>query len=148
MQEQPLGQQDFEFEMQQFPEGGAVGGAGSLLFGCFCYCIAFLPVIIWWIGMWKIFVKAGQPGWAAIIPFYNFYVLTIEVAKRDIIWFILWIIPCTSIIAHVVVAIDVARNFGKDTLYVVGLILFPFIFYPILGFGQAQYKPVPPTGGV
>ncbi|MBX3412688.1 MAG: signal peptidase I [Pirellulales bacterium] len=126
--------------MTEFPtEPAAAAGGGIMGMCCFVLEIAILIVVI--IGLWKTFQKAGKPGWASIIPFYNMYVLT-EIAGRPILWFILMLIPCVNIIAHIVVSIDVAKNFGKDTLYGVGLILFPFIFYPLLGFGDAKYQPV------
>jgi len=128
------------FEITEFPsEPAAAAGGGIMGMCCLVLEIAIIVVVI--IGLWKTFEKAGKPGWASIIPFYNLYVLT-EIAGRPILWFILLLIPCVNIIAHIVVSIDVAKNFGKDTLYGVGLFLFPFIFYPMLGFGDAKYQPV------
>jgi len=92
-------------------------------------------------GVWKTFEKAGQPGWAAIIPFYNIYVL-LKVAGRPGWWLLLYLIPCVGIIVAIVVSIDVAKNFGKDTLFGLGLAFLGFIFFPVLGFSNAQYQPV------
>jgi hypothetical protein len=89
-------------------------------------------------GMWKTFVKAGQPGWACIIPIYHHMVL-LEIVNKPIWWLILLFFPCLGIFAHIIVMIDLAKMFGKDALFGVGLALLPFIFFPILGFGAARY---------
>jgi len=90
--------------------------------------------------MWKVFEKAGQPGWAAIVPIYNGYVLTCEIAKKEILWFILMFIPFVGIIASIMVSLEVARKFGKSDGFGIGLAFLPFIFYPMLAFGDAQYQ--------
>lgn len=113
----------------------------SGLLGCCCYLFILAIAIVMIVAMWKVFVKAGKPGWASIVPIYNGYVLT-EIVGRPILWFILLIVPCTFPIAHIVLSLDLAKSFGKDTLFGVGLILFPYIFYPLLGFGDAKYQPV------
>ena len=125
--------------LMQYDDDTAAGIAGCLGGGIGCVIgLVVLAVVV--IGMWKVFEKAGQPGWAAIIPIYNVYVLT-QIAGRDIVWFILALIPVVNIVAAIVISIDVARKFGQGTGFGVGLALFPFIFYPILGFGSAQYNP-------
>lgn len=92
-------------------------------------------------GYWKVFVKAGQPGWGILIPFYNLY-LMVTVAGRPGWWLILMLIPIVNIVVGIVVTIDIARNFGKGVGFALGMIFLGFIFYPILGFGDAQYRPV------
>jgi Family of unknown function (DUF5684) len=90
------------------------------------------------IGMWRAFEKAGQPGWAAIIPFYNFYILC-KIAGRPGWWWILLIVPIVNIVIWIIVSIDAAKAFGKTGGFGIGLALLPFIFWPILGFGEARY---------
>ena len=125
--------------LMQYDDNTAAGIAGCLGGGIGCVIgLAVLAVVV--AGMWKVFEKAGQPGWAAIIPIYNVYVLT-QIAGRDIVWFILALIPIVNIVAAIVISIDLARKFGQGTGFGIGLALFPFIFYPILGFGSAQYNP-------
>lgn len=77
--------------------------------------LAFVAVIV--AGMWKVFTKAGQPGWASIVPIYNVYVLTIEIAKKEILWFILWLIPLVNIVPAILIPIELAKKFGKDTAW-------------------------------
>jgi len=97
--------------------------------------LALIAVVI--AGMWKVFTKAGQPGWAAIVPIYNIYVLVVEIAKKDMVWFLLSLfVPFAIIIPQM----DVAEKFGKERTYGLGLAFLPFIFYPMLGFGEAQYQ--------
>ncbi len=103
--------------------------------------VAIAIVII--AGLWKTFEKAGQPGWAAIVPIYNMIIM-LKIAGRPIWWFVLLLIPFVSIIVSIVVAIDIAKNFGKGTGFGIGLAFLGFIFYPILGFGDAEYNPVNP----
>ncbi len=90
-------------------------------------------------GIWKVFVKAGKPGWACLIPIYNIVVL-LEIVGRPIWWLILLIIPIVSLVVAIIVSIDMAKSFGKGTGFGVGLALLGPIFYPILGFGDAKYQ--------
>ncbi len=98
-------------------------------------------VVIMIASMWKVFEKAGQPGWACIVPIYN-TVIMLKVACRPIWWILLFFIPFVSLIVSIVVYADIGKNFGKGIGFVLGLIFLPFIFWPILGFGSAQYEPV------
>jgi uncharacterized membrane protein YoaK (UPF0700 family) len=84
-------------------------------------------------------VKAGKPGWAAIIPIYNVIVL-LQIAGKPLWWIILLFIPIVNLIMAILIGIAVAKKFGKSGGFGVGLALLGFIFYPILGFGDAQYQ--------
>ena len=114
------------------------GGAGGLIVLVIELAI-FVAIIA---SIWKVFVKAGQPGWAAIVPIYNIYVLT-QIAGRPAWWIVLFFIPIVSIIAAVILFIDVAKAFGKGAGFGIGLALLGFIFFPILGFGDATYQGAP-----
>lgn len=87
---------------------------------------------------WKIYQKADCNGWAALIPFYNDYVMY-EVATGNGILFLLGYIPLVSIVMKFYIAYKLAKAFGKDIGYTLGLIFFSPIFYCILGFGEAEY---------
>jgi len=91
------------------------------------------------IGIWKVLVKAGQPGWAILIPIYQTIVI-IQVAKRPIWWIVLMFIPIVNLIVTFIIMIDLAKNFGKGAGYGLGLLFLPFIFFPLLGFGDDQYQ--------
>jgi hypothetical protein len=111
-------------------------GTGASVFGIVVACIFAIVMIA---AMWKIFTKAGYPGWAAIIPFYNTYIL-LKIVGRPGWWLILMFIPLVNIVIAIIVAIDLAKSFGKSGVFAFfGLILFSFIGYCILGFGNARY---------
>lgn len=101
--------------------------------------LIYLAVIVLTIaGLWGVFKKAGEPGWAAIIPLVN-VIFMLKVADREMWWIILYFIPIVSLIPAFIVPIDIAKNFGKGTGFGLGLVFLPFIFYPLLAFGDAQY---------
>ena len=91
------------------------------------------------VSYWKVFVKAGQPGWGILIPIYNIYLL-LKIAGKPGWWLILYLIPLVNIVIAIIVNIDIAKNFGKDAAFGLGLAFLGFIFYPILAFGSAQYQ--------
>jgi len=99
--------------------------------------IIFLVLAI--AGMWATFAKAGKPGWGAIIPIYNAYLL-IKIAGRPGWWLILFFIPFLNFIMWIIVALDVAKNFGHGVGFGILLIFFPMIMYLVLGFGSSQYQ--------
>ena len=89
--------------------------------------------------MWRVFTKAGAPGWGSIIPIYNTYLLC-KIAGRPGWWVLLYFIPFVNFVIHLIVMLDVAKAFGRGAGFGVGLTFLPFIFFPILGFGDAQYR--------
>lgn len=101
------------------------------------FWLAFMILMI--AACWKIFTKAGQPGWASIIPIYNWYVLC-KIVGRPGWWVILLLIPFVNFIIGIILCIDLAKSFGKGVGFGIGLILLGIIFFPILGFGSAQYQ--------
>ena len=121
----------------QNDDAGLFATIFSSTISCFCGGIVFLIVVI---GLWKVFVKAGEPGWAAIIPIYNYYVI-LKIVGRPWWWLLLMLIPIVNFIVSIIVAIDLAKSFGKDAVYgIILLWLFSVIGYLILGYGDAQYQ--------
>lgn len=115
--------------------GGNGGGIAGLVF-----IVIYLAIIVLVIaGMWKMFAKAGQPGWLSIIPIVNMYFI-LKIVGRPWWWLILMFIPFISIIFAIIVMLDLAKSFGKGIAFAVGLILLSFVFIPILGFGSAEYQ--------
>ena len=100
------------------------------------YAALILPIVA---GMWAVFAKAGQPGWAALVPIYNIYVMC-TIAGKPGWWTLLCLIPCANIIVFFLVCLGIAKAFGRDIGTAIGLYLLGFVFWPILGFGSAQYK--------
>lgn len=95
--------------------------------------------VLWFASVWKVFVKAGRPGWAAIVPIYNLVVM-LEIAGKPIWWIVLFLVPFVNIVIFFIMYIALAERFGKDAGFGIGLALLWFIFFPILGFGDAQYQ--------
>ena len=88
--------------------------------------------------MWKVFTKAGKPGWAAIIPIYNVIVL-LEIVGRPLWWIVLFLIPLVNVVVMLIVYNDLSKSFGKGIGFTIGLILLSPIFFLILGFGSDRY---------
>lgn len=116
-------------------DGSSTMGAGmGVGFAIFWLAIVVLMVA----SLWKVFEKAGEPGWAAIIPIYNLIVL-LKIAGKPAWWFLLMLIPIVNFIVAIIVIMSLARNFGKGTGFGVGLLLLAPVFYPMLAWGDATY---------
>ncbi len=101
--------------------------------------IALIVAVVLIVAWWKIFTKAGKPGWTALIPIYNVIVM-LQVVGRPVWWIILLLIPVVNFIIGIIVFLDLAKSFGKSTGFGIGLILLNLIFVLILAFGDAEYK--------
>lgn len=114
--------------------GGGMIGMLIMLMSLF-FCVAMLAA------MWRIFTKAGQPGWACIIPIYNLVVM-MRIVGLPLWTILLYFVPFVNLVASIYVIHRLALAFGKDVMWTVGMI-FPFtapFVYMALGFGDAQYK--------
>ncbi len=121
---------------------GFLGIFVVLAFYVFLFVIIYVPTSL---GMSKLFQKAGRPGGPAWVPIYRYWV-TYELAGKPGWWSLIWLIPCVGGIIYLVCAIiglmEFAKRFGKDPVYGVGLALLAPIFFPILGFSDARYRPL------
>ena len=127
----------FFFQDQPLTDTGGAAAAG-LGIG---FTIVWLAIVLLAIaGMWKVFAKAGKPGWAAIIPIYNMVVLC-EIAGKPAWGVVLFFIPFVNLIMLIIVSLAIAAKFGKGAGYGIGLALLSFVFYPLLGFSDARYDP-------
>ncbi len=115
--------------------GMAAMGTGIMIF----YLVILVLVIA---SMWKIFTKAGKPGWAAIIPIYNCIVL-LEIVGKPIWWILLLLIPFVNFIILIIITHRLSLSFGQGVGTTILLIILPFIGYPMLGFGSASYSGPP-----
>ena len=111
--------------------GSAIGGAIGGIIGL---AIALLIIA----SIWKTFSKASEPGWAVLVPIYNVIVL-LKIAGKPLWWIVLFLIPGVNFVIAILAALGVAEKFGKGAGFGIGLAFLPFIFYPILGFGDSQY---------
>lgn len=128
------------FLMSAVFQQGEEGGLLALLTGTTgLLCISALMIIAI-IGIWRTFEKAGQPGWGAIIPIYNAYLL-LKIAGRPGWWLILLLIPLVNVVIWLLVSIDIAQSFGKSAAWgVILLFLLNGLGLLILGFSDAQYR--------
>jgi hypothetical protein len=115
-------------------------GSAAAVFAIFSALLIPMLIVaaIMIIAHWKIYEKAGKPGWAAIIPIYNAIVL-LEIVGKPVWWIILFFIPCVNIVFLVWVTNLLSKSFGQSEGFTVGLLLLGVVFYPILGFGNYQY---------
>lgn len=91
------------------------------------------------VAYWKIFEKAGEAGWKSLIPFYNAYTL-MRISGRNGWWILGFMVPLLNFFIIIRLSLDLAKHFGKSTMFAVfGLILFSFVGYLMLGFGDAKY---------
>lgn len=104
------------------------------------YMILILVIaVIMIVANWKVFTKAGKPGWASIIPLYNMYVM-FEIAGMNGWMFLLTFIPIVNIIIQIMLYLNLAKKFGKSTGFAIGLILLNPIFLLMLAFGNTEYN--------
>jgi uncharacterized protein DUF5684 len=127
------------FLMQSDDTAGNAAAAGMGI-GMMIVWLAIIVLMI--AALWKVFEKAGEPGWAAIIPIYNLYIM-LKIAGRPGWWLLLYFIPFVNFIISIIVSIDIAKRFGKSTGFALGLVFLPFIFYPMLAWGDASYTAAP-----
>ena len=104
------------------------------------YLVVVLAIAILMIAsMWKLFSKAGKPGWACIVPIYN-YVVWLEIIKKPIWWIILLMVPIVNFIIIIIMFIEMAKAYGKSAGFGVGMIFLPYVFFPMLAFGDSTYE--------
>jgi len=113
----------------------------ELLFGAglFLGLIYLGLILIYIIGLWKVYEKANQPGWACLIPIYNIWVL-LKIVGKPGWWILLLLIPLVNVVIGIMITHNLSKSFGKDVAYTIGLILLPVVFYPLLGLGDATYR--------
>jgi len=100
--------------------------------------ILFIVIFPGIIGMWKLFEKANKPGWAILVPIYNI-IIFLEIIGKPGWWLLLWLIPYLNIIWFIWGWNLMVKSFGKSVGFTFGVIFLPFIFIPILGFGDSEY---------
>jgi hypothetical protein len=120
-------------QAQELPAGGDAGGSmvGQI--------VALVVGVLVLVSTWKVFSKAGEPGWASFVPIYNTVVL-LKIAGKPIWWLALFLVPVANVIAMVLAAVGIAQRFGKGAGFGLGLLLVPFVFIPLLAFGDAEYQ--------
>ncbi len=133
---------DIKALMAENPEATAgIFAAFGAMAGVFI--VVYLAIVVLMlVAGWKIYTKAGKPGWAVLIPIYNIIVY-LDIVGKPWWWLLLMLIPLVNIVIGIMIMHQLSLAFGKGAGYTVGLILLPIIFFPMLAFGSAKYtKPV------
>jgi hypothetical protein len=120
--------------LAQASSDAAAAGAGIAVMVVYAL---FIVVMI--ASLWALFSKAGEPGWAAIVPIFNAVVM-VKIAGKPIWWVLLLFIPLVNFIVSIILMIELAKAFGKGAGFGIGMVFLPFIFLPMLAFGSAQYQ--------
>lgn len=113
-------------------------GAVAIVIWLFVVLIVLAVSILMIIAMWRIFTKAGKPGWASLVPIYNMVVM-MQIVGRPEWQVVLMFLPFAHIYISIVLPLDLAKSFGKTTGFGVLMIFFPAIMNPILAFGSSRY---------
>ena len=134
-------------EYQELSDAEAAGLIGVLVAAFLAMMVPLLILMaIYIISMWKIFTKAGQPGWAAIVPIYNI-IVQLNVQGRPTWWIVWYLVPfvnyVSGLVMFIIAGLDLAKRFGKSGGFAAGLILLNPIFLLILAFGSARYQGAP-----
>ncbi len=111
-----------------------------------------VPAVVWilyiavialmLVSMWKLFVRAGKPGWASIVPLYNNIVM-LEIAGKPIWWFFMLFIPIVNIVFAFLTLYHFSKAYGKAEGFSIGVALLSIVFLPMLAFSDARYQGPP-----
>ncbi|MDQ3279750.1 MAG: DUF5684 domain-containing protein [Bacteroidota bacterium] len=123
-------EENYNYEANGFLDPSVIFGI-LLFFGA----ISLLAVI----AQWRIFQKAGKPGWASLVPLYNMYV-HLKVVGKPGWWLLLLAVPLVNIYIAIKSVHLLSKSFGKDVGFTLGLLFLPMLFFPILAFGGARYE--------
>ena len=126
----------YNYEYSYNYNTGVFEAIAAFLSGFFLALAVVSIVLI--IANWKIFTKAGKPGWAAIVPFYNFYIL-LQIVGLPIWTIIFFFIPFTAPFIMLFVYWNLAKVFGKSSGFGIGLMFLAPIFLLILAFDKSTY---------
>lgn len=135
---------NLQFFMNDEFNGMIAASPFMMLWGLFSAVLVdtlLLFLLIMFEAQWKIFKKAGKPGWAAFVPIYGTLVM-LEIVGKPAVWFLLLCIPLINIIFAIQVVNGLSRRFGKEAEYTFGLLFLPFIFYPLLGLSEQEMIPL------
>jgi uncharacterized membrane protein YhaH (DUF805 family) len=119
---------------------------GSVFLNIVLLLIGLALVVLMVASMWRLFIKAGKPGWAAFVPFYNTYVL-LQITGKPGWWLLLFFIPIVNFFVSVVVYYELVKCFGKGVGFLILLVVVPMVAYPLLAFGDAEYHAPTPEDG-
>lgn len=114
-----------------------------MIIGVILMIVLWLSIIAFAIvSQWKVFEKAGQPGWAVFVPIYNILIM-LKVANKPWWWIFMFLIPIANIVFMIMMLHRISLSFGKGAGFTVGLLLLNIIFWGILAFDKSEYKMIP-----
>ena len=111
---------------------GVIAAIGTIF-----WIVIFAVLVLQIIAMWKLFKKAGKPGWASLVPIYNTYIMC-EIGEKAWWYVLLTFVPVVNIFALFMIYYGIAKKFGKEIGFAIGMFLLPPIFFMILGFGKSS----------
>ena len=120
---------------QETVEAPSIDG---LAIAIICALVA-ISVVLTLVGGWRIFQKAGEPGWASLIPLYNLFVV-LRIVGAPGWWAVLFLVPAVNFIMSLIVTWRLARAFGQGVVGCLALALLPVVMIPVLGCGSARYR--------
>ncbi|MBP8238627.1 MAG: hypothetical protein KAX50_01595 [Saprospiraceae bacterium] len=130
----------YQFLLRELVESGAIS-LKSMATGWIANVaqrVLFLLAAVSLYGVWRVFTRAGKPGWVIFIPVYN-QIVQCEIGRKPVWWVVLLFIPIVNLVVSIMIINGLSKAFGKDEGFTAGLVLLPFVFYPILGFGKDRY---------
>lgn len=127
-------------ETQSLANSAAIGIMAGIGMGFIFMIFAFTFFLM--ACYWKIYSKAGQPGWAIFVPFYNFFVM-LRIVNKPWWWFFLLFIPLVNIVIAIIIVHRLSLSFGKGAGFTLGLLFLSIVFVPILAFDNSVYVRLP-----
>lgn len=112
---------------------------GSAALATIVLVLLFAWLVVVLLAGWKLYTKAGQPGWVALIPFLNVFGL-LKIVHRPLWWFLLLLIPFVNIVFLVIIFNDLSKAFGHGVGMTVLLVLLTAVGYLVIGFGDSRYQ--------
>ena len=123
-------------EQQQLANSAAMGLMAGIGMGVVLVLLALGVFLI--VCHWKIYTKAGEPGWACLIPIYNLVIL-LKIVNKPWWWLLLLLIPIVNFVILIMITHRLSLSFGKGAGFTLGLLFFSIVFYPILAFDNSTY---------
>ncbi len=123
-----------QYYMTTYSTSTEVSGA-SLALLLTLFIVWFIIAILMVISIWRLFIKAGKPGWAAIVPIYNIVVM-LEISGKPMWWIAMLFIPFVNIVFGIMIYYSFVKAYGKSDGFAVLAIFFPYIMYPIMAFSS------------
>lgn len=122
-----------------YSTSSTIDSGPAAAFAIFLTIISLVIAVFMVVSLWRLFAKAGKPGWASIVPFYN-YIVMLEIAGKPIWWFAMFFVPFADIVFAIMTLFAFVKAYGRSDGFAVLSIFFPFVTYPMMAFSAStQY---------